>query len=48
FCLSARAYFKTIKIARTIADLDSSKNIDIVHMAEALQYRHRKSEANIF
>ncbi|MCF7873015.1 MAG: YifB family Mg chelatase-like AAA ATPase, partial [Candidatus Omnitrophica bacterium] len=43
FCLSARAYFKTIKIARTIADLDSSKNIDIVHMAEALQYRYRKN-----
>ncbi len=48
FCLSARAYFKTIKIARTIADLDSSENIDIVHMAEALQYRYRENETNTF
>jgi magnesium chelatase family protein len=40
FHLSARVYFKIIKIARTIADLDSSENIDIVHMAEALQYRY--------
>ncbi len=44
FYLSARAYFKTIKIARTIADLDSSENINIVHMAEALQYRYRENE----
>jgi magnesium chelatase family protein len=46
FCLSARAYFKTIKIARTIADLDFSENIDVVHMAEALQYRYQESEIN--
>lgn len=46
FSLSARAYFKTIKIARTIADLDFSEDIDIVHMAEALQYRYQESEIN--
>ncbi len=39
--LSARSYYKLIKIARTIADLASSENIEIVHMAEALQYRNK-------
>lgn len=37
--LSARAYFRLIKVARTIADLAGSSGIDVVHMAEALQYR---------
>lgn len=40
--LSARSYYKTIKLARTIADLDLSKNIKPVHIAEALQYRPRQ------
>jgi magnesium chelatase family protein len=39
FHLSARAYFKVIKVARTIADLDESEEIRIEHIAEALQYR---------
>lgn len=39
--LSARAYFKVIKIARTIADLSLSEKIKAVHVAEALQYRPR-------
>ena len=39
FQLSARSYYKMIKIARTIADLDFSSEIKIAHMAEALQYR---------
>ena len=39
--LSARSYFKLIKVARTIADLEESKTIDSAHMAEALQYRKR-------
>ena len=39
--LSARAYFKTIKVARTIADLDKSDTIRVQHVAEALTFRKR-------
>lgn len=39
FDLSARAYFRLIKVSRTIADLEESKEILPKHMAEALQYR---------
>jgi magnesium chelatase family protein len=37
--LSARSYFRILKIARTIADLERSPNIEIQHIHEALQYR---------
>ncbi len=37
--LSARTYFRLIKVARTIADLSQSINILPMHVAEALQYR---------
>lgn len=43
--ISARAYFKLIKLARTIADLEDSDTIQIQHMAEALQFRSRNNEA---
>ncbi len=39
--LSARAYHRTIKLARTIADLEGSDNITQSHILEALQYRPR-------
>lgn len=42
--LTARSYFKVIKVARTIADLASEKEISIIHIAEALQYRPKESE----
>ena len=37
--LSGRAYFRILKLARTIADLENSKNIETAHLAEAIQYR---------
>jgi len=45
FNLSARSYMKMIKVARTIADLDNSEEIQIKHMAEALQYKSKNYES---
>lgn len=43
--LSARAYHRVLKLARTIADLDDSPQIRVTHLAEALQYRPKAREA---
>ena len=39
FHMSARAYNRILKVARTIADLDGKENIEFEHVAEALAYR---------
>ena len=43
--LSARAFHRVLRVARTIADLEGSEGIISVHVAEALGYRPRTEDA---
>ena len=40
--LSARGWFRTIRVARTIADMETSDDIKLHHLAESLNYRFRR------
>jgi magnesium chelatase family protein len=40
--MSARAYHRILKLARTIADLAGNPRIEAPHVAEAIQYRPRR------
>ena len=39
--MTARSYHRTLRVARTIADLDACDNIEPKHLAEAIQYRYQ-------
>ncbi len=42
--VSARGYYRVLKTARTIADLENSKDVQVSHLAEAFQYRLKDKE----
>ncbi len=42
--LSARSFYRVIKVARTIADLAGDASIHVAHLAEALQYRPKEQD----
>ena len=45
--LSARGYHRTLRVARTIADLDGDEGVRRVHVAEALSYRRETLQRQV-
>jgi magnesium chelatase family protein len=45
--LSARAYHRTLRVARTLADLEGQERVGRTHIAEALSYRSRRIRASL-
>jgi magnesium chelatase family protein len=45
--ISARAYMRAVKVARTIADLEDSPTITEAHISEALAYRHQAANSGL-
>lgn len=43
--LSPRSYHKILKVSRTIADLDNKENIEMSHVAEAINYQEKAEES---
>lgn len=37
--LSTRVFYRILRVARTIADIDGSTDVEVVHILEALSYR---------
>jgi magnesium chelatase family protein len=43
FSIAGKAYHRILKLARTVADMSGSEGIQTVHLAEAIQYRPRRT-----